>query len=300
MEPSTEISGIYPMLYGFFDRRGALDQAAMAKQIEAVVRSGAHGVAALGLASEVNKLDTGERRGFLDCVAESLKGRLALAVTIAEPSVEGQISFGRAAAQCGAQWLVLQPPPVPGLGEDELLRFFGAVADGVTLPVAIQNAPQFLGTGLSKRALAALRRNHPNVSLLKAEGPPTYLERLIDETEGAFRVFNGRAGMELTESLRVGCDGLIPGAETADLQAAIFDLMRADDEVEAELCFQSLLPLLVFLMESIPHLLCYGKRLAARRMALGEVFDRAPAQAPTEYGLDLLDRLSVNLGSMVD
>jgi len=300
MDKITEISGIYPMLYGLFDTRGALDQVAMAKQVEAMVRSGAHGVAALGLASEVNKLDTGERRGFLECVAEVLDGRLPLAVTIAEPSVEGQVAFGQAAAACGAQWLVLQPPPVSGLEEGDLVRFFGAVAHGVTLPVAIQNAPQFLGTGLSNRALATLRRNHPNVALLKAEGPPTYLERLIDETEGAFRVFNGRAGMELTESLRVGCAGLIPGAETVDIQAAIFDLMRAGDEAEAERRFQTLLPLLVFLMESIPHLLCYGKRLAARRMALGVVCDRAPAQAPTEYGLDLLDRLSATLGSMVD
>ncbi len=284
------------MLYAYFDAQGALDEGMIARQVEAIVHSGAHGIAALGLASEVNKLDTTERRIFLEAVSDALVGRLPLAVTIAEPSIAGQVSFGRAAIGCGAHWLILQPPPVTGLTETDLVRFFGAIADDLSVPVAIQNAPQFLGSGLSIDALATLQRNHPNVSLLKAEGPPTYVDRLIRETEGSFQVFNGRAGMELIESLRVGCAGLIPGAETADVQAAIFDQVRGGKEEEAARDFQSLLPLLVFLMESIPHLLCYGKRLAARRMSLGEVYDRPPSQAPTPYGLDLLARLSADLG----
>ena len=58
------------------------------------------------------------------------------------------------------------------------------------------------------------------------------------------------------------------------------------------------LPLLLFLMESIRHLVCYGKRLAARRMDLGPIHDRAPAAAPSAYGLDLLERLAADLGPM--
>lgn len=286
------------MLYGLFDADGALDRAAMAQQVEAVVRSGAHGLAILGLATEVGKLDTFERRALLDCVAEAVGGRLPFAVTIAEPSIAGQIAFGRAAADVGAQWLVLQPPPGGGVGEADLLRFFGAVADGVSLPVAIQNAPDYLGVGLSNHGLATLNRQHGNVSLLKAEGSATTLHQLIADTEGVFRVFNGRAGIELSDSLRAGCVGLIPGAETADAQAAIYDLIVAGDDEEAERRFRALLPLLLFLMESIRHLVCYGKRLAARRMDLGPIHDRAPAAVPSAYGLELLERLAADLGPM--
>jgi 4-hydroxy-tetrahydrodipicolinate synthase len=294
----SDIAGIWPMLYAFFDADGALDSGAIARQVDAIAASGAHGVAVLGLASEVTKLDTNERRAFLDCAAERLAGRLPLAVTIAEPSVAGQVAFARAAEAAGARWLVLQPPPAAGAGEAELMRFFGAVAERTALPVAIQNAPQLIGVGLSNEALAALNRNHPNLCLLKAEGPPLYLRRLIEDTGGVFRVFNGRAGLELTESLRAGCAGLIPGAESADTQAAIYDLMRAGREAEAEARFRDLLPLIVFLMESIAQLVCYGKRLAARRMGLGVVHDRTPAQAPEPFGLALLERLSRDLGPL--
>ncbi len=297
MPEVSDIAGIYPMLYAFFDSGGRLDPRAMAVQVEAMVSGGAHGVAVLGLASETGKLDTSERRAFLDCAAEALGARLPLAVTISEPTVEGQIAFAAAAAANGARWLILQPPAA-GTSEAELVRFFGAVAAGVELPVAIQNAPQYLGVGLSNEALATLNRNHPNVALLKAEGPPLTLARLIDDTDGAFRVFNGRGGLELTESLRAGCVGLIPGAESVDRQAAIFDLMRAGAEAEAEARFREILPLISFLMESIDHFLCYGKRLAAERLGLGEVHDRAPAPRPEAYGLDVLERLAKGLGPL--
>ena len=56
MPDDRDIAGIYPMLYGLFDADGALDRVAMAKQVESVVRSGAHGLAILGLATEVGKL----------------------------------------------------------------------------------------------------------------------------------------------------------------------------------------------------------------------------------------------------
>jgi 4-hydroxy-tetrahydrodipicolinate synthase len=298
MPEIEDIAGIYPMLYGFFTADGRLDEAAMTRQVEAVVRHGAQGCAVLGLGSEVNKLDNGEKRRFLDLVAEVLDGRLPLAVTVSEPTVEGQVAFLRAAAELGARWAVLQPPNVPAASEAELIRFFGAVAERSALPLAIQNAPQFLGIGLSNPGLATLHRNHPNIALLKAEGPPLTLKRLIEETEGVFRVFNGRAGLELTDSLRAGCVGLIPGGESFDRQAAIYELIMAGRDAEAEARFRELLPLLSFLMDSVGHLLCYGKRLAARRLDLGKVHDRTPAVRPHPFGLELLDRLARDLESL--
>ena len=51
----------------------------------------------------------------------------------------------------------------------------------------------------------------------------------------------------------------------------------------------------MFMMESIDHLLCYGKRLAARRLGLAEVHDRTPAQAPMPFGLAVMDHWSRDL-----
>ncbi|MBM3396839.1 MAG: dihydrodipicolinate synthase family protein, partial [Betaproteobacteria bacterium] len=53
---TKRLGGIYPMQYAFYDRTGALDEALMRRQVNACVAAGAHGIAVLGLATEVNKL----------------------------------------------------------------------------------------------------------------------------------------------------------------------------------------------------------------------------------------------------
>ena len=297
---TAHLHGIYPILYAFFDRDGRPERSPIAAQVEAALRHGAHGVAILGIATETGKLNIRERRRVLEWTAEALARRLPLAVTIAEPSVPGQIGFARVAKEAGADWVILQPPPVAGLAEIEYLRFFGAVADGTDLPVAIQNAAQFLGIGLSNAGLKTLNRNHPNVCLLKGEAPAHVIERLIADTDGAFRVFNGRGGLELPDNLRGGCVGMIPAPECFDVQVRIYELMRtgqAQDEAEAERLYREILPLIAFMMSSIDTFLCYGKRITARRLGIVEVHDRAPCQRPTEFGLRMADRLTRSLGA---
>ena len=297
----SRFHGIYPILYAFFDAAGRPLREPIAAQVEAAVRHGAHGVAVLGLATETNKLDTGERRQIMEWTAEALRGRLPLAVTIAEPSVHGQAGFARAAKEAGADWVILQPPAVSGMSEAELLRFFGAVADATDLPVAIQNAVQFLGVGLSNAGLKALNRQHPNVCLLKGEAPAHVIERLVADTDGVYRVFNGRGGMELPETLRAGCIGMIPAPECFDVQVAIYELMRDETpeaDAEAERRYREILPLIVFMMSSIDTFVCYGKRVVARRLGIDTVFDRAPSQRPTEFGLLMSERLSSMLGPL--
>jgi 4-hydroxy-tetrahydrodipicolinate synthase len=293
MIDAARLRGIHPILYAFFDAEGRARREPIAAQVEAAVRHRAHGVAVLGLATETNKLDVRERRQILDWTAEALRGRLPLAVTISEPSINGQIEFVRAAKGVGADWAILQPPPIAGFGESEYLRFFGAVAEKSELPLAVQNAAQFLSVGLSNAGLVALNRNHPNVCLIKGEAPAHVIERLVAETAGAYRVFNGRGGLELTDTLRAGCVGVIPAPECFDVQVKIFELMaqgRADAEATANELYRDIAPLVSFMMSSLDTFLCYGKRIVARRLGLGDVIDRAPCLHPTPFGLAMMER----------
>jgi 4-hydroxy-tetrahydrodipicolinate synthase len=291
--------GIYPILYGFFDRHGAPLRDPIRAQVDAAIRHGAHGVAVLGLATETGKLNTSERRQIMERTAEAVNRRVPLAVTVAEPSVHGQAEFIHAAQDAGADWFILQPPAAAaGLGEAELLRFYGSVAERVDAPIALQNAAQYLGVQLSNASLKILTRNHANVCLLKGEAPAHVIQRLIEDTEGAYRVFNGRGGLELPDNLRGGCVGMIPAPECFEVQVRIYDLMRAGNEAEAERLYREILPLITFLMSSIDTFLCYGKRLTARRLGIAEVHDRAPCQHPTPFGLAMLERLAGGLGPL--
>jgi 2-keto-3-deoxy-L-arabinonate dehydratase len=294
MVEAAAFAGVYPMLYAFFDADGRLDRAAMRAQVEYCVAHGAHGIAALGLGTEVSKLAPEERRQLVAWVAEDLSGRLPLAITVFGATPEEQIAFVRTAAERGADWVILQPPQTRDpITEDQLVAFFGAVADAAPVPVAIQNARQYIGVGLSGAGLDRLSRDHPNVTLLKAEGSAVDTRALIELTQGRMAVFQGRGGMEFTDVIRAGCVGMIPSVESCHVQSRMFELMqtgRAEDEAEAERLYAQLAPLIVFLMQSVGQFICYGKRLTARRIGLGAVHDRQPAQAPTAFGLDCLTR----------
>lgn len=290
---TDQFRGIYPMIYAFFGPDGRLDRAAMKRQIDACVASGVHGVAILGIVTEFNKLDVNERRQVIEWTAEDLAGRLPLAVTVNELSVHGQIEIAKLAAEVKADWIILQPPTIRNVPESELVSFFGKVAEASTLPVAIQNNPVNLDIVLSASALKTLNRNHGNVTLLKGEGPIDYVRRLIEDTDGLFTVFNGRGGMELPSSLRLGCAGLIPAPEVSDVLARIYDLFQTGDDesvAEAERLHETLLPLLTYVMASPEHMLCYGKRLYAQRIGLEEVHPRHPCVMPHPFGQDIVAR----------
>lgn len=290
--------GIWPILYAFFGPDGRLDRSAMRAQVEACVRGGAHGLAALGLATEVSKLTPAERYRVMAWLAEDAAGRLPFAITVFGETPAIQIAFVREAAALGASWVILQPPPQRPLGQDELLRFFGAVADASPLPVAIQNAPQYLGVGLDSAGLRTLRRNHQSFVLLKGEASAVEIARQIEALHGEVAVFNGRGGLELPDILRAGCAGMIPAPECFDALLRIYEALARGDGDEADRLYAEVLPLIVFLMQSVDQFLCYGKRLTARRLGLGAVHDRAPAQAPTPFGLACLERWAKALGPL--
>lgn len=290
--------GIYPMLYAFFDSSGQLDRAACRLQVEACIAAGSHGLAVGGLATECNKLSTNEKRLLNDWVLADAGGRVPVSVTITEATIGGQIEMIKAAADGGAAWVVLQPPPVKSASEAELIKFFGAVADAAPVPVGIQNAPQFIGIGLSDAGLIELNRRHPNVSLLKAEGDAVLSGKLAEASAGVFDLFNGRNGIDLIDTLRAGFAGVIPSPDAVDVEARIYNHFRNKEFNAAEREFKEILPLITFLMISLEHLMCYGKRLTARRIGLGTVHDRTPAQAPTAFGLEVLQRWSRNLGKL--
>ena len=88
----------------------------------------------------------------------------------------------------------------------------------------------------------------------------------------------------------------MPAPDCMDVQIALWAAMERGDEAEAERLYRDILPAIVFVMQSIDHLICYGKRLVAARMGVPEVFDRAPVLAPTPFGLAAIARFAQRLG----
>lgn len=292
-----KLQGIHAILYAFFDADEKLDRYAMRKQTELAIKSGVHGLAALGLATEVAKLSATERRMVMDWLAEDNNGRLPLGFTIFGASVNEQIAQARHAEQAGANWVILQPPTVGSYSAQEYINFFGRVADSTPLAVAIQNAPAFLGRGLNGDDISKLMAKHSNIRVLKAEGSAVDVKALMDAAGGNMPVFNGRGGLELIEGLKAGCAGYILAPDVIDYAVRAYNAFRAGDQAEAENIYAQMLPAVTSVMQGIEHLMCYGKRLFALRSDI-EVIDRAPALRPTAFGEDIIRAHAEKLGML--
>ena len=294
---TDKLHGIHAILYALFDADERLDRAAMRRQVQHCLAVGVHGMAALGLATEVAKLTEAERRTVLDWVAEDTAGAVPLAFTIFGASVAEQVAQVRHAEGVGADWVILQPPMVGSYAAVEYIRFFGRVAEATTLPVAIQNAPAFMGRGLSAAEIADLVRQHPNIRAIKGEGPVTDIAGVIAATGGSLPVFNGRAGLEMLDNFRVGCRGLILAPDCIDYAVAAYEAFRRGNPISAETLYAQMLPAVVATMQGLEHLICYGKRLYAAR-AGESVHDRAPAMMSNDTGLAMVARLAASLGAL--
>ncbi|MEZ0600727.1 dihydrodipicolinate synthase family protein [Paraburkholderia sp. IW21] len=299
---SGRIAGIYPILYAFFDRDNRLDRNAMRRQIEAVVRAQAPGVAVLGLATEVNKLSRTEREQIIQWAIEDSGGTLPLAVTVSGSSVEAQRDLARYAIAQGASWLILQPPalaagaiPQP---EAFYFDFFAEVMNGLGVPVGIQNAPEYLGVGLSAESLERLAAQCPNFRVLKGEGPSIVLAETVARVGHLMPVLNGRGGMELLDNLRAGCAGMIVAPDCFDWQQRIYQAFISGDVAHAEALYRQVLPAIVFVMQSLDTLICYGKRIAAWRMGFEVQHDREVKLLPTRFGLEAARRFADMLGPL--
>lgn len=309
--PPGAFDGIWPILFAFFDEQGALDRGGFERQIDAALAWGAPGIAALGLATEVGKLGDAERREVIGWVGQHLRARRArtpFAITIHGETVDAQRRLADAAVQAGAAWLILQPPPLAATGrqpESFYIDFFAAVMDGLPVPAGIQNAPEYLGVGLSPPSLVALARRAPRFAMIKGEASSTVIRETIEAIAGQapsrpLPVLNGRGGLELLENLAAGCAGLIVAPDSADHQHRVYQAWRAGDHELAAHRYANALPSIVFTMQSLESLIVYGKRIAALRLGLplSAVHDRAPTQAPTAFGLRMAQWHARRLGPL--
>lgn len=279
-----KISGVHCVLYALFDRSGHLDRGAMRAQVELMLAQGIDGITVLGLATEGPKLSVNEQCDVVRWVAEEVAGSVPYSATISGNSVSEQRKLIQYCLDQNVDWFILQPPSSGNYGGDVYLDFFLEVAEGFDAVFSIQNAPQYLGRSLTSEDIGRLTSQNPNFSVIKAESSAVDFAHLVSNCGDKLRVLNGRGGLELTDCLRAGAQGFILAPDAIDFSKKAYDYWVAGDFENAEKAYSQALPAIIFMMQSLEHLICYGKRIFGLRAGI-EIHDRSPALLPTEFGL---------------
>ena len=75
------------MTYCFFNRNNTIDIKLMSDQISLIKQLGSNGIACLGLATEVNKLEFSEKKKIIELVSDITNNSIPVVVTISGKNI---------------------------------------------------------------------------------------------------------------------------------------------------------------------------------------------------------------------
>lgn len=246
---STPYTGVFPIAPTPFTDAGDLDLESQRRVIDCMVDQGVDGICILANYSEQFALTDAERETLLDLCLEHTAGRVPVIVTTSHYSTRVAVARAQRAQSAGAAMLMIMPPyHGAGLRADEqrIREHYAAVAEAVSVPIMIQDAP-LSGTQLSVPLLSSMAREIPNLAYFKIEMPGTAgkLRALIEAGGDAIEgPFDGEESITLMADLDAGATGTMPSALQPDLIKPVLVHHRAGRRAEAAAQYASILPLI--------------------------------------------------------
>jgi 4-hydroxy-tetrahydrodipicolinate synthase len=272
------VHGIIPIVYTPFDADGRIIEADVRALVDHLINAGAHGLAAVGGASEALKMPVDERRWLAALVAEQAAGRVPIIVGVSTANTPDAVLLARHAADIGARAVFATPALYGPVTARALHYHYSAIADA-GVPVMVQDAE----VSVTPAMMAHLVEKIPGVRYAKEEAQLESghrISEIIRLTEGRMTVLSG--GSYLLDDLERGARGAIPGSiGVADLARA-YDLWRAGDRAGARAAYNHFTPL-SFFRRQFPLL---ASKEVLRRQG---VFSAAHMREPANQVLDARD-----------
>jgi 4-hydroxy-tetrahydrodipicolinate synthase len=236
--------GIIPAVTTPFDATGAIDVAALERNLAALLEAGVHGFVATGTMGEAGSLSAEERRTVVAATVRAAAGRVPVIAGASAGTPGAAIAFATDAARAGADAIMLLPPLGYRGDEREIIAFYGAVGAAAGLPLMAYNNPEASGTDMPAALIARLAAEVEQVVAVKeCSGDARRIAALSNEAPG-LEVLVGGDDWAL-EGLCAGATGWISGvADCAPAECVeLYDACRAGELERARAIYGRLLPL---------------------------------------------------------
>lgn len=141
MKLPAPLTGIIPPIVTPLLDRDTLDAGGLERVIEHMLAGGVSGLFLLGTTGEGPSLGYRLRRELVERAVRQVKSRVPLLVGITDTAFVESIALARAAAEAGADALVLAPPYYMPEGQPELREHLGHLLPELPLPLFLYNMP---------------------------------------------------------------------------------------------------------------------------------------------------------------
>lgn len=241
--------GVFPVAPTIFTEDGRPDLEGQKRAIDFMIDAGSTGICILANFSEQFVLSDAERDEQMRLVLEHVAGRVPVIVTTSHFSTDICVARSKAAEAMGAAMIMVMPPyhgATFRVGEAQIMAFFRALSDAVSIPIMIQDAP-VAGTPLPPSLLARLAKEVENVSYFKVEtaGASSKIRELIAIGGAAIEgPWDGEEAITLMADLDAGATGSMTGGGFPDGIREILDPFFAGDRTGAMAAYAKWLPLI--------------------------------------------------------
>jgi len=225
-----KLAGVFaPITTPFVNEEVSLEQ--FRSNIQKYKETPLSGIFVLGSNGENKSLTESEKISLLEVVlAERGDHQMVMAGTGYE-STRQTISFSKKAAQMGVDCVSVVTPSYfkKDMTDDALIAMYTEVAEALTVPVIIYNAPGFTGVTLSPKVIKALA-SHPNIAGMKDSSTGNMSNYLLAAQGADFNVLAGTVST-LFPSMVLGATGGVVSLANAfpASSCALYERYQAGD-----------------------------------------------------------------------
>jgi 5-dehydro-4-deoxyglucarate dehydratase len=267
-----------------FDSADRVDRGLLAQHVAAGVEAGAAGVFAACGTGEFHALSADESATVVGGAVEAVAGRVPVLAGAGGPLGHAR-HVARAAADAGAQGLLVMPPYLVGAPQAGLVAYVEAIVEASDLPVIVYHRAN---AALTEATVERLVADERVAGFKDGVGDVALMQRFVLAARRAGRslqFFNGLLTAELSQAayraVGVPLYSSAVFAMAPDLATAFYDAYRTADEERQQLVLDRFFVPLVRLRDETPgfavSLVKAGVRLGG--LPVGGV--RAPLTDPT-------------------
>lgn len=267
-------SGVFPAITTKFHEDESIDFDLTAKNIEFQLRSGVHGLIALGSLGENSVMDAEEKQTLLKHIVKTVAGRVPVVATVAENTTRRAIKFVEDCVANGADGFMLLPGMMYIADSREIMTHFRSVAAATDKDIMIYNNPIAYRMDTTPEMFAELA-DVTNITAIKESSDNIRrITDIINLTGDRYSISCGVDDLAM-EALILGAKGWVAGlvcafpAETV----AIYNLVQEGRINEAREIYRWFMPLLHL---DVNTKLVQNIKLAEKMVGQGSEFVRAP------------------------
>lgn len=285
---------ITPVLTALDDKEN-FNKDAYQKFIDHLIKSGVHGIFALGTNGEFYAFNAEEKLEIIKAAVEAVDGRVPVYAGTGCVTTKETVELSQAVEKMGGvDCLSVISPYFVGIKQDDLVRHYSAVARAVELPILLYNIPARTGNNIDFKTVKQLASFKNIIGIKDSSGNFDNTLKYIENTDPRLSVLAGSDSLILW-TLKAGGAGAISGCSNVfpELMVSIYNLFKEGKFEEANEAQKKIRPFRNVMQMGNPN-------SVVKRAAQLRGFDVGPARAPSNIESKAIDDALLEVFKLYD